>query len=139
MNVHVDKTGGDNQAGGIELLGARGSSFNLTQPWHYFWLTGGLSSFLDNAPTYLTFATVAAGPVDDFSSLVEKKESILKAISCWAVLMGALSYIGNGPNFMVKAMAEGMGYRMPSFFGYLAWSAGVLLPIFALVTWLFFL
>jgi Na+/H+ antiporter NhaD/arsenite permease-like protein len=127
----------------LELLGANGREFGLTRPWHFFWLTGGLSSFLDNAPTYLTFATLAAGS-SDFSVLVRNEvpgidgPRVLRAISCGAVLMGALTYIGNGPNFMVKAIADAAGYRTPSFFGFLAYSYAILLPVFVLLTLVFF-
>jgi Na+/H+ antiporter NhaD/arsenite permease-like protein len=128
----------------LELLSAHGREFGISEPWQFFWLTGGLSAFLDNAPTYLTFATVAAGP-RDFGLLVDdlvpglSGPLVLEAISCGAVFMGALTYIGNGPNFMVKAIAEESGFETPSFFGYLAYSCAVLLPVFALVTIVFFL
>jgi Na+/H+ antiporter NhaD/arsenite permease-like protein len=102
----------------------------------YFWLTGGLSSFLDNAPTYLVFFNAAGG---DPQTLMGPLASTLAAISAGAVFMGANTYIGNAPNFMVKAIAEEAGVKMPSFFGYMLWSAIFLLPCFALVTWLFFL
>jgi Na+/H+ antiporter NhaD/arsenite permease-like protein len=101
----------------------------------YFWLTGGLSSFLDNAPTYLVFFELAGGDAD---RLMTAGASTLMAISAGAVFMGANSYIGNAPNFMVYAIARGAGVRMPSFFGYLLWSSLVLLPVFALATWVFF-
>jgi Na+/H+ antiporter NhaD/arsenite permease-like protein len=124
----------------LELLRKHGPEFGITQPWQYFWLTGGLSSFLDNAPTYLTFATMAAGPeATNFSALMREKPEILAAISCGAVFMGANTYIGNGPNFMVKALAEEDGYKMPSFFGYMLYSGLILLPVFGLVTYWFFL
>jgi Na+/H+ antiporter NhaD/arsenite permease-like protein len=128
----------------LDLLAGHGRALGVTRPWQYFWLTGGLSAILDNAPTYLTFATLAAGS-EDFRVLVQDGVPgldgplVLKAISCGAVFMGALTYIGNGPNFMVKAIADEAGFRTPSFFGYLAYSAAVLLPLFALVTVLFFL
>lgn len=102
----------------------------------YFWLTGVLSSFLDNAPTYLVFFNLAGG---DAQHLMGDMAPTLVAISAGAVFMGANSYIGNAPNFMVKAIAEERGIAMPSFFGYLAWSTGILVPIFLVVTWLFFL
>jgi Na+/H+ antiporter NhaD/arsenite permease-like protein len=121
----------------LELLKAHGHQFGLTQPWQYFWLTGLLSSFLDNAPTYLAFATLAAGS-DDLSILVEKSPDILAAISCGAVFMGANTYIGNGPNFMVKAIADSAGYKTPSFLGYAGYACLILLPIFVVVTFLFF-
>lgn len=102
----------------------------------YFWLTGILSSFLDNAPTYLVFFNLAGG---DANLLMGTLASTLAAISCGAVFMGANSYIGNAPNFMVKAVVEEAGIRMPSFFGYMAWSCGILLPLFIALTFLFFL
>jgi Na+/H+ antiporter NhaD/arsenite permease-like protein len=104
-------------------------------PWVYFWLTGALSSFLDNAPTYLVFFNMAGG---DPARLMDRDALTLAAISCGAVFMGANSYIGNAPNFMVKAIVEEQGVRMPSFFGYCAWAAAVLLPLFVLVTFVFF-
>jgi Na+/H+ antiporter NhaD/arsenite permease-like protein len=105
--------------------------------WHYFWLTGSLSSFLDNAPTYVTFAKLAAG-MNRIGWLAANDVTALTAISCGAVFMGANTYIGNGPNFMVKAIAEEAGYKMPSFLGYLLFSGLLLLPVFGLVTYLFF-
>jgi Na+/H+ antiporter NhaD/arsenite permease-like protein len=101
----------------------------------YFWATGLLSSFLDNAPTYLVFFNLAGG---DPQHLMTEMSTTLVAISAGAVFMGANSYIGNAPNFMVKSIAEGSGVRMPSFFGYMAWSCGVLIPLFLIMTWLFF-
>lgn len=101
----------------------------------YFWLTGILSSFLDNAPTYLVFFNMAGG---DANELMGTLSTTLLAISAGAVFMGANTYIGNAPNFMVKAIAEERGIKMPSFFGYMLWSSGILLPCFMLVTWVFF-
>ncbi|NDH60682.1 MAG: sodium:proton antiporter [Alphaproteobacteria bacterium] len=101
----------------------------------YFWLTGILSSFLDNAPTYLVFFNLAGGDAD---ILMGPLASTLAAISCGAVFMGANTYIGNAPNFMVKAVVEDAGIRMPSFIGYTAWSCGILVPLFVLLTFLFF-
>lgn len=121
----------------LALLQEHGEEFGISQPWQYFWLTGSLSGFLDNAPTYLTFTTLAAGSQPISSLQFEPRDALLAAISCGAVFMGALSYIGNGPNFMVKAISDEMGYRTPSFFGYMAYSMGILLPIFVLVTFLF--
>jgi Na+/H+ antiporter NhaD/arsenite permease-like protein len=100
-------------------------------PWAYFWFTGALSSFLDNAPTYLVFFNLAGG---DAQQLMGAGATTLAAISAGAVYMGANTYIGNAPNFMVKAIAESRGVAMPSFFGYMAWSGAVLLPTFLLVT-----
>ncbi len=102
----------------------------------YFWLTGILSSFLDNAPTYLVFFNTAGG---DAAVLTGPLASTLVAISAGAVFMGANTYIGNAPNFMVRAIAEQRGVAMPSFFGYMAWSTAILLPLFGLVTIIFFL
>lgn len=104
-------------------------------PWVYFWMTGVLSSFLDNAPTYLVFFNLAGG---DPAHLMTEGALTLAAISCGAVFMGANSYIGNAPNFMVKAIVEEQGVRMPSFFGYCAWAFVVLIPLFVLVTFIFF-
>jgi len=104
-------------------------------PWIYFWMTGALSSFLDNAPTYIVFFELAGG---DPAYLMTQGALTLAAISCGAVFMGANSYIGNAPNFMVKAIVEENGIRMPSFFGYIGWACVFLLPLFVLVTFLFF-
>jgi Na+/H+ antiporter NhaD/arsenite permease-like protein len=101
----------------------------------YFWLTGGLSSFLDNAPTYLVFFNLAGG---DPVALMGPMANTLLAISAGAVFMGANTYIGNAPNFMVKAIVEERGIKMPSFFGYMGWSAVFLLPCFVLVSLVFF-
>ena len=97
----------------------------------YFWVTGVLSSFLDNAPTYLVFFNLAGG---DAAALMGPMASTLTAISLGAVFMGANTYIGNAPNFMVKAIAEARGVRMPSFFAYLGWAMLVLAPIYAVLT-----
>ncbi len=119
------------------LLKVHGGAIPVTEPWQFFWVTGLLSSVLDNAPTYLTMATLAADG-QPLAWLPANRPGVLAAISCGAVFMGANTYIGNGPNFMVKAIAEESGYAMPSFFGYLAYSGAVLLPVFAAVTWVFF-
>ena len=124
------------------ILKARGSSLGLTEPWQFFWITGALSSFLDNTPTYLVFFTTAASL--GFSSGIQTltsfiPQTILMAISCGAVFMGANTYIGNAPNFMVKTLSDENGINMPSFFGYLLWSLGILVPVFALDMLLFFL
>jgi len=100
----------------------------------YFWLTGALSSFLDNAPTYVVFFNAAGG---DPAVLTTSLASTLVAISLGAVFMGANTYIGNAPNFMVRSIAEDQGVAMPSFFGYMMWSVGILIPTFILVTLLF--
>jgi Na+/H+ antiporter NhaD/arsenite permease-like protein len=122
----------------LAILELRGGEFGVTKPWEFFWLTGGLSSFLDNAPTYVTFATLAAGQ-GDLSGLAQAKPLLLRAISCGAIFMGANTYIGNGPNFMVKAIADEAGYKTPSFFGYMLYSGFILIPIFLLITAVFFL
>ena len=128
------------------LLQTHGAALALTKPIQYFWATGVLSSFLDNAPTYVTFAALACSNVaectsaENLSTLAASSEGqpLLVAIACGAVFMGANSYIGNGPNFMVRAIAEENGYRMPSFFGYVGWAMLVLMPVFGVVTLLFF-
>ncbi|MFS2100550.1 sodium:proton antiporter [Variovorax sp. Varisp85] len=104
-------------------------------PAMYFWATGMLSSFLDNAPTYLVFFNTAGG---DPAALMTTYATTLAAISAGAVFMGANTYIGNAPNLMVKAIAESRGVRMPSFFGYMAWSVAILVPLFVLSTFIFF-
>jgi Na+/H+ antiporter NhaD/arsenite permease-like protein len=113
------------------VTGANGQPIDI---W-YFWLSGLLSSFLDNAPTYLVFFNLAGGDAD---TLMGPLAGTLVAISCGAVFMGANTYIGNAPNFMVKSMVESAGIRMPSFFGYMAWSSAILLPLFVLLTILYF-
>jgi Na+/H+ antiporter NhaD/arsenite permease-like protein len=104
-------------------------------PAMYFWATGLLSSFLDNAPTYLVFFNTAGG---DAATLMTTLAPTLAAISAGAVFMGANTYIGNAPNLMVKAIAEDRGVRMPSFFGYMLWSCGILLPLFVIMTFIWF-
>ena len=122
----------------LAFLKEHGGKLGITEAWQYFWLTGGLSALLDNAPTYVTMCTLAGGG-DDFGVLAESKPLVLAAISCGAVFMGACSYIGNGPNFMVKAIAEEAGYAMPSFFGYiLRYTLPVLVPVFVVITVVFF-
>ncbi len=101
----------------------------------YFWMTGILSGVLDNAPTYLVFFNLAGGNAQD---LMTTYASTLAAISSGAVFMGALTYIGNAPNFMVLAIAKSQGVKMPSFFGYVLWSVAILIPSFVLLTFLFF-
>lgn len=128
------------------LLQAQGSELGIHHAWQYFWATGALSAFLDNAPTYVTFAAMACGATEGCVSAeqlgtlaaIPAGAEALTAISAGAVFMGAMTYIGNGPNFMVKAIAEEQGYSMPSFFGYLAASLAILGPTFVLVTFLFF-
>ena len=128
----------------LEILDARAPSLNLRHPWQFFWLSGALSSFLDNAPTYLTFTAMASGLVgsrlEDLSTLLSSRlgERLLIAVSCGSVFMGANTYIGNGPNFMVKSIAERSGIKMPSFGHYMLYSGAILIPIFILVTFVFF-
>ena len=104
-------------------------------PAMYFWATGALSSFLDNAPTYLVFFNTAGG---DPAVLMTTLAPTLAAISAGAVFMGANTYIGNAPNLMVKAIAEDRGVNMPSFFGYMLWSGAILVPLFVLITFIWF-
>ena len=129
------------------LLNQNAASLPVREPWQFFWAAGALSSFLDNAPTYLTFAAAASGLdgialegryLAEYLALGARAAETLAAISCGAVFMGAMSYIGNGPNFMVKAIAEENGVQMPSFFGYMGYSIAILIPIFVAVTFLFF-
>jgi Na+/H+ antiporter NhaD/arsenite permease-like protein len=121
----------------LDLLRARGAELGVREPWQFFWASGMLSSFLDNAPTYLTFLALAKG-LGLPPEVVGVPHEILRAISLGSVFMGANSYIGNGPNFMVRAIAEERGVRMPSFGGYMVYSGLVLLPIFVVVTLVFF-
>ena len=121
----------------LDLLRLRGNELGVRTPWQFFWAAGALSSFLDNAPTYLTFLALGQGlrlPAE----VVGVPGSILAAISVGAVAMGANTYIGNAPNFMVKAIAEEAGVKMPSFFGYMLYSGAFLLPLFVVVTLVFF-
>jgi Na+/H+ antiporter NhaD/arsenite permease-like protein len=124
----------------LALLEAKGASIGLTQPWQYYWLSGGLSPFLDNAPTYLTFTSMAQGVTGaaTIGALTTAGAGLLAAISCGSVMMGANSYIGNAPNFAVKSIAEHEGVKMPSFFGYMVYSIAVLVPIFVIETFIFF-
>lgn len=129
----------------IELLQAKGPSLGLREPWHFFWATGVLSSFLDNAPTYVVFFETAGALAphgDMMTGVLTATGSIniglLTAVSCGAVFMGANTYIGNGPNFMVKSIAEQSGVKMPSFFGYMIYSGCILIPLFALLDFVFF-
>ncbi len=131
----------------LKILELKGQSLGITEPWQFFWLTGALSSFLDNAPTYLTFLstskTVSMDLIYHGASYITLKdgslvaESLLLAISMGAVFMGANTYIGNGPNFMVKSISEDSGIKMPSFFGYMMWSILILIPLFLLNVVLF--
>ncbi|MBU9888663.1 MAG: sodium:proton antiporter [Candidatus Omnitrophica bacterium] len=121
----------------LEILYLRGAELGVTQPWQFFWATGGFSSFLDNAPTYLTFLSLGQG-LKLAGPHVNVPESILVAISVGAVFFGAMTYIGNAPNFMVRSIASHRGWKMPGFFGYMAWTAAILLPLFLLITLIFF-
>ena len=132
----------------LEILKAQGGSLGVDSPLRFFWFTGVLSSFLDNAPTYLVFFSTAQGMVQEGATAFQGMEMvdsvgipviILQAISVGAVFMGANTYIGNGPNFMVKAIAEEQKVEMPGFFGYMKWSVGFLIPCFLVVTLAFFL
>jgi Na+/H+ antiporter NhaD/arsenite permease-like protein len=126
----------------LQILSANGAylveRFDMG-PGKFFWATGGLSSFLDNAPTYLVFFQTAQDPALIGGPTGGVPHQILVGISLGAVMMGAMTYIGNGPNFMVKAIAEKSGVRMPSFFGFMVYSVLILLPILALMDWIFIL
>jgi Na+/H+ antiporter NhaD/arsenite permease-like protein len=123
----------------LQILNVRGPNLGLSSPMHFFWMTGSLSSFLDNAPTYVVFFETARtlGGENLVPPLVGVAEPLLVAISLGAVFMGAMTYIGNGPNFMVKAIAEKSRIRMPSFFGYMVYSCLILLPLFVITTLIF--
>lgn len=133
----------------IELLNLYGARLGINADWKFFWATGTLSSFLDNAPTYVVFFEAARSlsptplPTDLGSLYLTAvqppiKLSYLVAVSAGAVFMGANTYIGNGPNFLVKSIAEQAGLKMPTFFGYMKYSTLILVPIFVLVTLVFF-
>jgi Na+/H+ antiporter NhaD/arsenite permease-like protein len=119
------------------ILNARAAALGLAKPWQFFWGTGSLSSFLDNTPTYLAFFSMGQG-LGLNGDVLGIPTVFLEAISAGAVFMGANSYIGNGPNFMVKAIAEEYKLKMPSFFGYMAYSFAILIPLYLVVTLLFF-
>ena len=123
----------------LEILHVRGPSLGLTTPMQFFWATGSLSSVLDNAPTYVVFFETARtlGGENLIPAGNGVAQSLLIGISLGAVFMGAMTYIGNGPNFMVKAIAEKSGIRMPSFFGYMVYSCLILLPLFVVTTLIF--
>ncbi len=124
----------------LEFLRARAPGFGISEPWHFFWATGALSSVLDNAPTYLAFVSVAQGlEASGGTQILGVPEPLLVAISVGAVMMGANTYIGNGPNFMVKAIATEQGIETPGFFGYAARALVVMLPIYVVITLLFFI
>jgi Na+/H+ antiporter NhaD/arsenite permease-like protein len=133
----------------LAYLGERGPSLGVIHPWQFFWASGALSSVLDNAPTYLTFASLASGVADGGTGILSASNlgalavhphgaELLAAVSCGSVFMGANTYIGNGPNFMVKAIAEQHQVTMPGFFAYTVWSGLILLPLFAVVGLLLF-
>jgi Na+/H+ antiporter NhaD/arsenite permease-like protein len=120
-------------------LKTNASSFGLSEPWHFYYATGSLSAFLDNAPTAVSFYELAKGMNLSSEVIVAGiPEAILSAVSIGAVFFGAMTYIGNGPNFMVKAIAEENKIKMPGFFGYiLKFSLIVLLPVYIIVQLLF--
>jgi len=128
----------------IEILTEKGDKLGLTRPVDYFWATGALSSFLDNAPTYAVFFSaaeaVSRSATEGVLNLIgggHILENLLAGVSLGAVFMGSMTYIGNGPNFMVRSIAEQSGVRMPSFFGYMVYSIAILIPTFLLMTYLF--
>ncbi|MEE8105285.1 MAG: sodium:proton antiporter [Planctomycetota bacterium] len=123
----------------LAILEVKGGDLGLEKAWQYFWVTGGLSSFLDNAPTYVVFGQTAAtyAGADSIGELMTKGPMLLVGISLGAVFMGAMTYIGNAPNFMVKAIAEENEIKMPSFFGYMKYSVAILIPIYLIVTLVF--
>jgi Na+/H+ antiporter NhaD/arsenite permease-like protein len=128
----------------LEILTTHATQLGLRFPWQYFWASGLLSSFLDNAPTYLTFTAMASGLIGsgtgNLGGLLQSDigTALLRAVSVGSVFMGANTYIGNGPNFMVKSIAESNGVKMPSFGGYMIYSLAVLFPVFVLITFVFF-
>jgi Na+/H+ antiporter NhaD/arsenite permease-like protein len=130
----------------VEILNIKGPELGLDRPWQFFWAAGVLSSFLDNAPTYVVYFEAAGTLAPAGMNLMHGVQTatgaiplpLLAALSCGAVFMGANTYIGNGPNFMVKSIAEQSGVKMPSFHGYMAYSCGILVPIFVLLTLVFF-
>jgi Na+/H+ antiporter NhaD/arsenite permease-like protein len=119
----------------LGVLRSQGASLGVSEPWQFFWATGTLSAFLDNAPTYLAFVSLGQYLPDE---IVGTTNRVLSAIACGAVFFGAMTYIGNGPNFMVKAIAEHGGVKMPSFFGYMLWSIVLLGPLCLVMTFVFF-
>ena len=129
----------------LAILRAHGADLGIDTPLEFFWATGALSSFLDNSPTYVVFLTAAGslGVADGAAAVATTvgavAPEILLAISAGAVFMGANTYIGNAPNFMVKNIAESARIKMPSFFGYMGWSLCILIPLFIIDTVVFFL
>ena len=134
----------------ICLLKAHGAETGVKHAWQFFWMSGGLSSFLDNAPTYATYFALgqgvtkgllaSGGPLsgDRDQHRADLPKHILMAISAGAVFMGANTYIGNAPNFMVKTICEEAKVKMPSFFGYMVYSCGILIPSFLLIMFIYF-
>lgn len=129
----------------LMLLETKGAALGIVKPWQFFWFSGGLSSFLDNTPTYVTFASLASSVTQSLGhggfpivDGIGVREDLLLAISAGSVFMGANTYIGNGPNFMVKSIAEEQGVEVPHFFGYMLYSICVLIPLFGVITLLFF-
>jgi Na+/H+ antiporter NhaD/arsenite permease-like protein len=123
----------------LQILSVRGDELGIHTPVQFFWATGSLSSVLDNAPTYLVFFKTAQAMESTGPTVGGVDAMILMGISLGAVFMGSMTYIGNGPNFMVRAIAEKSGVKMPSFFGYMVYSCLILLPLFGLMIWVFFL
>jgi Na+/H+ antiporter NhaD/arsenite permease-like protein len=121
----------------LQILDVHGASLGVDTPAKFYWFTGALSSVLDNAPTYLVFFKAAQSLHAEGPTQAGVAVEMLAAISLGAVFMGAMTYIGNGPNFMVKSIAEQSGVKMPSFFGYLIYSVCVLLPLLTLMQLLF--
>jgi Na+/H+ antiporter NhaD/arsenite permease-like protein len=128
----------------LEILNQQATVWNIHKSWQFFWMSGVLSSFLDNAPTYLTFSALASGALgghaDSLGFLTHSVSGakMLSAISCGAVFMGANTYIGNGPNLMVRSIAEHSGIKMPSFGGYMLYSGSILIPLFVVISLVFF-
>jgi Na+/H+ antiporter NhaD/arsenite permease-like protein len=121
----------------LQILDVQGGTLGIGTPARFFWATGGISAVLDNAPTYLVFFKTAQALHTDGLSQAGVPVKMLAAISLGSVFMGAMTYIGNGPNFMVKAIAEESGVKMPSFFGFLVYSLGILFPLLILMRLLF--
>jgi Na+/H+ antiporter NhaD/arsenite permease-like protein len=126
----------------ILILKARGGDLGVENPMNFFWATGTLSAFLDNTPTYVVFFALAQGlglpPGGTEVAATGVDETVLMGISLGAVFMGAMTYIGNAPNFMVKSIADERGIKMPSFFGFLIWSCIILVPVFLAISFIFF-
>jgi Na+/H+ antiporter NhaD/arsenite permease-like protein len=131
----------------LELLRLHSTDLGITSPTQYYWFTGGLSGFLDNAPTYLTFLTAAMGiygldvnSVQNVLAFIASHEKHVVAISISAVFFGAMTYIGNGPNFMVKSIADNQNVETPSFFEYMyKYSLPILIPLYIIIWWFFIL